>query len=49
MQKIPFVFNKLPDFLVQALKIVVDTWKFSMLFLYILLDDWPIFMIWGSN
>ena len=34
-------------FLVQAFKIVVDSWKFSML--YILWDDWPIFMISGSN
>ena len=25
------------------------TWKFSMLLLYILWDDWPIFMISGSN
>ena len=30
-------------------KIVVDSWKFSMLLLYILWDDWPIFMISGSN
>ena len=42
-------FNKLPDFFVQALKIVIDSWKFSMLLLYILWDDWPIFMISGSN
>ena len=34
---------------VQAFRIVVDTWKFSMLLLYILWDDWPIFMISGSN
>ena len=34
---------------VQAFKIVVNTWKFSMLLLYILWDDWPIFMISGSN
>ena len=34
---------------VQTFKIVVDSWKFSMLFLYILWDDWPIFMISGSN
>ena len=26
-----------------------DSWKFSMLFLYILWYDWPIFMISGSN
>ena len=36
-------------FLLQAFKIVVDSWKFSMLWLYILWDDWPIFMISGSN
>ena len=36
-------------FFVQAFKIVVDSWKFSMLLLYILSDDWPIFMISGSN
>ena len=28
---------------------VVDSWKLSMLLLYILWDDWPIFMISGSN
>ena len=38
-------FNKFPDFFVQAFKIVVDSWKFSILLLYIL---WPI-MISGSN
>ena len=38
-------FNKFPDYFVQAFKIVVDSWKFSMLLLYIL----PIFMISGSN
>ena len=42
-------FNKFPDFFVQAFKIVVDSWKFSILLLYILWDDWPIFMISGSN
>ena len=36
-------------FFVQAFKIVVDSWKFSMLLLYILWDDWPISMISGSN
>ncbi len=30
-------------------KIVVDSWKFSMLLLYILWDDWPIFIISDSN
>ena len=45
-------FNKFPGFFfffVQAFKIVVDSWKFSILLLYILWDDWPIFMISGSN
>ena len=36
-------------FFVWAFKIVEDSWKFSMLLLYILWDDWPIFMISGSN
>ena len=34
---------------VWAFKIVVDSWRFSMLLLYIVWDDWPIFMISGSN
>ena len=34
---------------VQAFKIVIDSWKFSMLLLYILWDDWQIFMISASN
>ena len=42
-------FNKFPDFFVQAFKIVIDSWKFSMLLLYILWDDWPSFMISGIN
>ena len=42
-------FNKFTDFFVQAFKIVVDSWKFCMLLLYILWDDWPTFMISGSN
>ena len=42
-------FNIFPDFFVQAFKIIVDSWKFSMLSLYILWDDWPILMISGSN
>ena len=29
-------FNKFPDFFVQAFKIVVDSWKFTMLLLYII-------------
>ena len=36
-------------FFVQAFKIVVDSWKFSILLLYIISDDWPIFMISRSN
>ena len=36
-------------FIVWAFKIVIDSWKFSVLLLYILWDDWPIFMISGSN
>ena len=36
-------------FFVQAFKIVVDAWKFSILLLYISWDDWPIFMISDSN
>ena len=42
-------FNKLPDFFLEEFKIVVDSWQFSILLLYILWDDWPIFMISGSN
>ena len=42
-------FNKFPDFFLLVFKIVVDSWKFTMLLLYILWDDWPIFMISGSN
>ena len=36
-------------FFVQAFKIVIGSWKFSIFLLYILWDDWPIFMISGSN
>ena len=42
-------FNKFPDFLVQSFKIVLETWKFTMLLLHILWDDWRIFMISASN
>ena len=42
-------FNKFPDCFVQTFKIVVDSWKFSILLLYILWDDWLIFMISCSN
>ena len=48
--QIRVAFNKFPDFFfVQAFKTVVDSWKFSMLLLYILWDDWPIFMISDVN
>ena len=36
-------------FFIQAFSIVVDSCKFSMLLLYILWDDWPIFMISESK
>ena len=36
-------------FFVQAFKIVMGSWKFSILLLYILWDDWPYFRISGSN
>ena len=36
-------------FLVQAFNILVDSWKFTMLLLYILWDDWLIFMNSDSN
>ena len=36
-------------FCVQTFKIVVDSWKFSILLLYILWDDRLIFMISGAN
>ena len=42
-------FNKFPDFFVQEFKIAVDSWKFITLLLYIVWDDWTIFMISGSN
>ena len=38
-----------PDFFVQAFKIVGESWKVSMLLLYIFWNDWPIFMITASN
>ena len=37
------------NFFVWAFRIVVNPWKFSMLLLHILWDDWPIFMISASN
>ena len=36
-------------FFVQVFKIVIDSWKFSMLLLYMLWDDWPISIISASN
>ena len=47
--KIRGAFSKFLDFFVQAFKIVVDSWKFTMLLLYIFWDGWSIFMISGSN
>ena len=38
-----------PDIFVWVIKIVLDTWKFTMLLLYILWYDEPISMISGSN
>ena len=36
-------------FFLLAFKIVVDSWKFSFLLLYILWDDWPVFKISALN
>ena len=36
-------------FFVQEFEIVIDSWKFTMLLLYILWDNRPIFMISASN
>ena len=36
-------------FFVMTFKIVVDSWKCSMSLLYILWDDWPIFMLSDLN
>ena len=47
--KICGALNKFPDFFLQAFKIVVDSWKLSMLLLYILWEGWLIFMISVSN
>ena len=47
--KIRGAFNKFKDFFVQTFKIVVDSWKFSILLLYMFWDNWPIFTISGSN
>ena len=37
------------DIFVQAFKIVLDSWKFSMFLRYISWDDWAIFLISTSN
>ena len=42
-------FNKFPDFFVRAFRFVIDSWKFTMLLLYILWEDWTIFLISRSN
>ena len=47
--KLRGVYDMSPDFFRMGIKSVVDSWKFSMLLLYILWDDRPIFMISGSN
>ena len=44
-----YLYIRFQTFFVQAFKIVVDSWKFSDLLLYILWDDWPIFMISTSK
>ena len=36
-------------FFIWVFKIATDSWKFTMLLLYIVWDDWPIFMISRSN
>ena len=43
------IYEEFSDFFVQPFKIVVDSWKFNMLLLYILWDDWPILIISRSN
>ena len=42
-------YDKFPDIFVWAFRIVVDSWKFSILLLYTLWDDGPTFIISGSN
>ena len=49
MEVLRGAFTKFPHFFVQAFKLVVYSWKFSRLLLYILWDDWPIFRISHSN
>ena len=36
-------------FFVMTFKIIIDSWKFTMLLLYIFWDDWPMFMISASK
>ena len=43
------VYSMFPDFFVQAFNIIEDSWKFSILLLYILLDEQQFFMISCSN
>ena len=38
-----------PDFFRMGIYIVVDSWTFSKLLLYVYTDDWPIFRISASN
>ena len=42
-------YDKFPDFFRTGIYNCRRLWKFSMLLLYILWDDWPIFMISASN
>ena len=42
-------YDKFPEFFLSAFKIVEDSWKFTMLLLYILWDDWRICKISGTN
>ena len=42
-------FNKFLAFFVWTFKIAIDSWKFSILLLYILWDDWQMFMTLASN
>ena len=49
MVKVRGAYDKFPDFFRKAFTFIVDSWKISMLLLYILWDDGPIFMISASN
>ena len=51
MSKSIYVVNSIrfQTFFLQAFDIVIDSWKFTLLLLYISWDDWSIFMISGSN